>query len=56
LELYYSRKHKSTKPAGDFLGDSPRRLYKAVPEKIWMNTDEKINGYIIDAKVEVVLK
>jgi nitroimidazol reductase NimA-like FMN-containing flavoprotein (pyridoxamine 5'-phosphate oxidase superfamily) len=56
LQLYYSRKNKLTKPAGDFLGESPRRLYKAVPERAWMNTDEKINGYIVDAKIEVKLK
>src|ERR1700733_12374735 len=33
LELYYSRKHKPTKPASDFLGDPPRRLYKAIPDR-----------------------
>ncbi|HEY5220627.1 MAG TPA: pyridoxamine 5'-phosphate oxidase family protein [Candidatus Paceibacterota bacterium] len=55
-QLCYSRKNKAAKPASDFLGASPRRMYKAVPKCVWMNTDEKISGYIVDAKVEVQLK
>ncbi|HTE22117.1 MAG TPA: pyridoxamine 5'-phosphate oxidase family protein [Candidatus Limnocylindria bacterium] len=35
-----------------YLGDCPRRIYKAVPLKIWMNADEEINGNFVDVRVE----
>jgi nitroimidazol reductase NimA-like FMN-containing flavoprotein (pyridoxamine 5'-phosphate oxidase superfamily) len=41
--------------AKEFLGDYPRRVYKAVPEKVWMNIDSEINGNYIDARVEVIM-
>jgi nitroimidazol reductase NimA-like FMN-containing flavoprotein (pyridoxamine 5'-phosphate oxidase superfamily) len=53
LDLLFHRKGSESKPAADFLGDNPRRVYKAVPEKFWMNTDEKINGYHNDGRAEV---
>ncbi len=55
LKYFYGRKNKPTKPAADFLENSPRRLYKTTPEKIWINTYEKINGYGIDKRVEIKL-
>ena len=54
-QLCYSRKDKPAKSADNFLGASPRRMYKATPTRAWMNTIEKIDGYIVDAKVEVKL-
>jgi len=38
-----------------YLCDFPRRIYKFVPEKIWMNGDEKVNGNFVDVhrKAEV---
>lgn len=41
--------------ASKFLGDYPRRVYKAVPEKFWINGDGNINGNYIDIKIEVDL-
>lgn len=40
-----------------FVGDSVRRVYKALPKKVWMNEDEKDeNGkYIRDTRVELDL-
>ena|SRR3989344_6577418 len=38
-----------------FLGDKPRRVYKAVPEKFWVNDDGEINGNYIDVRIEVKL-
>lgn len=35
-----------------YLGDYPRRIYKFVPEKIWMNDDDKVDGNFIDIRVE----
>lgn len=34
-------------------GDAPIRLYKAVPERIWMNGEGKENGHYIDTRVEI---
>lgn len=41
--------------AARFQGDMPRRVYKAVPEKAWVNVDSKINGEYIDKRVEIKL-
>lgn len=41
--------------AEQFLGDYPRRIYKAVPETFWMNSDGDVNGNYIDIRVEVDL-
>ena len=36
-------------------GEAPIRLYKAVPEKVWMNSEGKENGHYIDTRVEIKL-
>ncbi len=55
INLIYERKGESPKPVEDFSGDIPRRIYRAVPEKIWINTDGQVNGHHVDARVEVNL-
>ena len=35
-----------------YLGEYPRRIYKFVPEQIWTNDDNKVNGNFIDIRVE----
>lgn len=35
-----------------YLGDKPRRIYKAIPQKIWMNGDSEVDGNFIDVRVE----
>lgn len=44
--------------AEKFMGANPLRVYKVIPEKFWMNDDEKdANGkYVKDIKVEVPLE
>ena len=39
----------------EFQGDKPRRLYKALPEKVWVNGEGNINGNYIDKRIEVDL-
>jgi nitroimidazol reductase NimA-like FMN-containing flavoprotein (pyridoxamine 5'-phosphate oxidase superfamily) len=39
----------------EFLGNKPRRVYQAVPEKFWINDDGEINGNYIDVRHEVKL-
>ena len=36
-----------------YLDKYPRRIYKAIPRKIWMNTDSRVNGNFVDTRVEV---
>jgi uncharacterized protein YhbP (UPF0306 family) len=36
-------------------GKGPIRLYKAIPENVWVNGDGKVNGNYIDVRVEVKL-
>lgn len=36
----------------DFTNDKPRRIYKAVPQKIWMNDADQVNGNFIDVRKE----
>jgi nitroimidazol reductase NimA-like FMN-containing flavoprotein (pyridoxamine 5'-phosphate oxidase superfamily) len=41
----------------DFLGDAVRRIYKAVPQRIWMNDAEVKDGvFIRDYRVEIPLE
>lgn len=57
--LRYLYKRKNQQPgkgeAKEFLGDYPRRIYKAVPEKVWLNGDGEVNGNYIDIRIEVKL-
>lgn len=39
----------------EFQGEMPRRVYKAVPERVWANDDGEINGNYIDIRIEVDL-
>jgi len=39
-----------------FQGDKPRRIYKAVPEKVWINGEGDINGNYVDKRVEINLR
>ncbi|KKQ89587.1 MAG: hypothetical protein UT12_C0011G0043 [Candidatus Curtissbacteria bacterium GW2011_GWC2_38_9] len=41
--------------ASQFQGSKPRRIYKAVPEKVWVNTDIRINGEFVDDRIEINL-
>ncbi len=51
--LMYKRKSKKPRSAEEFLGLFPRRIYKFVPEKIWVNGGSDIQGNYIDERVEI---
>jgi len=36
LNLYFARKNQKPKSFRDFIDAAPQRIYKAIPEKIWM--------------------
>src|SRR3989338_6341933 len=52
----YGRKNKTPHPANHFLSESPRRVYKAVKRQAWVNTDDKVNGFHVDKRIEIKLK
>lgn len=57
LAILYTRKNQNPekrKPQ-EFLGNYPRRVYKAVPEKVWMNSDGEVNRNYIDTRIEIDL-
>ncbi|MBI2098537.1 MAG: pyridoxamine 5'-phosphate oxidase family protein [Candidatus Wildermuthbacteria bacterium] len=55
LTYLYGRKNKTLRKAEEFLGNYPRRVYKAVPEKFWINGDDRIKGNYVDSRIEVKL-
>lgn len=55
LKYHYGRKNKSPRPVSAFLGDSPRRVYKAVPEKFWINEVKIVDGHPVDVRSEIDL-
>lgn len=56
LETHYSSKTDKHPPkAEEFLDNYPRRFYRAVLEKIWINGDGEVNGNYVDIRIEVDL-
>ncbi len=56
VKIFYGRRGKEPRPASGFLNGAPRRMYKAVFERAWINDVEKIDGYIVDKKIELKLR
>ena len=54
-QLVASRVGKTLRPPRDFLGDAPRRIYRAAPEKMWVNDVVEREGFLIDIRVEIDL-
>ena len=57
LSYLYKRKNQDPKKreVKDFLGDYPRRVYKAIAGKVWMNDVGEVNGNYIDKRIEIKL-
>jgi len=55
LSCLDGRVNKKPHSPQQFLGNMPRRVYKAVPEKVWMNVDGDVNGEHVDKRIEVDL-
>jgi|SRR3989344_2464761 len=55
LQQRKAKPSSKLRSAKEFMGIYPRRVYKAIPEKIWMNDVGDINGNYIDIRVEVEL-
>ena len=56
LALLDKRSQKTVRKTDAFIHDAPRRIYKAIPEKVWINDDIEINGQFVDKRAEIQLK
>lgn len=56
LKCVYSRSMHKIKDVMMFLTSYPRRVYKFVPEKVWINGTDDIEGNSIDIRTELDLK
>ena len=54
-DLLARRKNAKPKKAEECLGDYPRRVYRATPEKMWLNLAGEISGNFVDTRIEVDL-
>ena len=50
-----NRLGKTSRPAKSVLGDMPRRIYQATPEKVWVNDVVERDDSRIDVRVEIDL-
>lgn len=53
LTLLARRKNTEQKKPTDFLALLPRRVYKFVPEQIWVNADGAIKGNFVDQRIDI---
>lgn len=54
LKIFYKRKGRTPLPADNFLGQSSKRMYKAIIEKAWINDYDKTRTPA-DFKIEIEL-
>jgi uncharacterized protein YhbP (UPF0306 family) len=55
IKLLYSRTGDKPAAIREFMKRFPRRLYKFIPEKCWINDDGKKNDNFVDIRVELPL-
>ncbi len=54
--LKYLNARAGNHKLSQFKENMPRRIYKAVPEKIWLNDVGEISGNYIDKRIEITLQ
>jgi hypothetical protein len=52
----YKREKRKPRDVIQFLNKFPRRVYKFIPEKVWVNGEGEINGNYIDNRIELDLE
>jgi len=52
-KLLSGRQGKTPRPAIEHMFSHPRRIYKFIPEKIWINGDDTIEKDFIDIRIEI---
>lgn len=53
--LLYAKKGKEPRAAKEFLGESNRRMYKAVPQRFWISLDAEVQINPATSKHEITL-
>ena len=53
IKLLYKRKNKNPKTPEEFLEKFPRRVFKFVPEKVWVNSEGDVNKNFVDTRVDI---
>ncbi len=56
LKCHYGRERRTVRDVVEFLSKLPRRAYKFVPEKAWINIDDTIDGNFVDKRAELDLQ
>jgi len=58
IELRFTRVSKGRQLIESFMNEAPRRIYKAIPTRFWINEDvtDESGNFIKDQRVEVYLK
>lgn len=55
LTSHYKRTNSKARAVAKFVKKFPRRVYKLVPNQVWVNGDSKIEGEPIDIRTELNL-
>jgi general stress protein 26 len=55
IELRFNRAGQGRQEVADFVGEAPRRMYKAVPQNFWINRDvtDDSGEFVKDSRLEV---
>lgn len=51
----YAREGKIPRKPEEFMPPYPRRIFAAVPKRVWVNADAKSQGNFVDARTEITL-
>ncbi len=55
LKTHYGREKRKARDVMEFMKKFPRRAYKFVPDKAWINVDGEVRGNFVDKRVEIDL-
>ncbi len=56
LSLLYKRKNRPIPDVDEFVGDTPRKVYKAVPSEVWVNDIGKKSEELKYLRLKISLK
>jgi len=52
-KLLARRKNKNPRTPEEYLGSYPRRIFKFVPQEVWVNSDGDVDGNYVDVRVDI---
>ena len=56
ISTHYRRAQKKARAVKEFLKGYPRRIYKFIPKRVWVNGDGEVKGNFVDIRKELRLK